>query len=68
MLYIPTHQARQQGDVPFDGQVRKEPDSLDRVTKLPPQLGQSVIVDRLAVNVDRTGARAHQTVDELQEG
>ena len=66
-LGIPTHQARQQGDVPFDGQVRKEAGSLDGVTDLPPQLWQSVVVDRFAVNVDGAGARAHQAVDELQE-
>src|SRR5262245_40321006 len=66
-LAIPTHQASQQGDVPFDGQVRKETGPLDGVTDLPPQLRQSVVVDRLAENLDRTGAGTHQTVDELQE-
>ena len=55
---IPTHQACQQGDVPFDGQVRKEPGSLDGVTDLPPQFGQAVVVDRFAMNVDRAGAKS----------
>ena len=47
--------------------MRKEAGSLDGVTDLPPQLWQPVVVDRLAVNVDRAGARSHQAVDELQE-
>src|SRR5262249_29170964 len=67
-LGIPTHQASQQGDVPFDGQVRKEAGPLDSVTDLPPQFWQSIVVDRLAENLDRTGTGTHETVDELQEG
>jgi len=66
-LAIPTDQASQQRDVPFDGQVRKETGPLDGVTDLPPQLWQAVVVDGLAVNLDGTGARTHQTVDELHK-
>src|SRR5262249_19523526 len=66
-LAIPTHQSRHEGDIPFDSQVRKETGTLDGVTDLPPQFRQPVVFDGLAVNVDRTGAGSHQTIDELQE-
>src|SRR5258707_15361528 len=47
--------------------MRKETGPLHSVADLSPQFGQSVIVDRFAVNMHRTGTGPYKAVDELEQ-
>ncbi len=64
---FPSNQASQERDVSFDGQVRKQASALDRIADLSAKLGQKIIVNRPAEDVNRPLAGPHQSVDELQE-
>ncbi len=66
--FIPAQHARHNGDVLFDGHVRKQANLLDHIADVAAQRHRIHPAGVFAVNQDRAAARCNQAIDHLQGG